>query len=193
MFVPIKHWGRVAIVAAAVLLPFAPLTAQTFNFDFTTSGPIMFTGVNTLVIDHRTITANIPGGNPFSVVRDSAFQTNGDFIPPDTIPANADFTLFTSSGSNILGMFTGFVILRPDGSGIDFADQPFTITGGTGIYTNLRGGGLTFGSAEIGPSTSSIRYVGSATVVPEPSTVLLMCAGLAALAIPAARRRSGRT
>lgn len=190
MFAPIRKWSY--CVAAAALLPFATLSAQTFNFDFTTSGPIVFTGPNTLTITHNTITPNPPNGNPFNVTSAVAFQTNGDFVPPNIIPVSATFTWFTASGSNIFGTFMGFVTTRPDGSGINFANQPFALIGGTGIYTNLRGGGLTSGSAEIQASTSIIRYVGSAQIVPEPSTVLLMCVGLGALAIPASRRRGMR-
>ena len=104
--------------------------------------------------------------------------------------------------NTIVGSYSGSVKLGAFGE-FSFTDVLYNITGGTGQYVNLRSTtpGMNTGSGQfLGDptqpgdvrATSIIRNVGSATIVPEPSTALLMSLGLVALAFSATRRRKAR-
>jgi len=89
------------------------------------------------------------------------------------------------------------VLLGAAGS-FTFTNDVFTITGDTGVFTNPRGGGRDSGDGQFFgnptlpgdvPGTSRITWVGTATTVPEPSSSVLVAAGLGAAAVPIARRR----
>ena len=198
MFAPVRKWSF--CIAAAVLLPASTLSAQTFAFDFTSSGGFVSNIANNPqnVITHNTITGPL---NPFGVTKVVSLQ---NVVPIDqsTLALSGTFTWFTNNPLNtIVGNYAGNSAFG--GATFSFANIPFTITGGTGLYVNLRsipvnfntGSGTFLGNPTLPGDvvgTASIRNFGSAQIVPEPSTVLLMCAGLGALAIPAARRRKMR-
>ena len=191
MFRPIL---RGLVLAAA--LPFSTLSAQAFNF--TTSGGFVSNLLNSppVVITHNTVTGPL---NPFGITRQVSLQFVMPTANPNVIDYNGTFTWFTANTANtILGSYFGSVFLGAAGS-FTFTNDAFTITGGTGVFTQLRGGGRLSGGGQFFgnptlpgdvPGTSSITYVGTATTVPEPSSKVLVAVGLGALALSIARRRA---
>ena len=104
--------------------------------------------------------------------------------------------------NKIFGSYVGSVQLGAFGA-FSFTDFLFNITGGTGQYVNLRSttpGMNTVSGQFLGDptqpgdvrATSIIRNLGAATIVPEPSTAMLMSLGLVALAFSSTRRRKAR-
>ena len=197
MFVRIRKWSQ--CVAIAVMLPPSVVAAQTFNFDFTTSGGFVSNIMNTpqTIIDHNVVTGPL---NPFGVTRSVSKQSITS-AGPTSIGIAGTFVWYTDAAqvNQIFGSYAGDVQLGPLGS-FSFTNFMFLITGGTGLYANLlsippnvnSGSGQFFGDpTQPGDvrGMSTIRSVGSALITPEPSTLLLMCTGLGALAITAVRRR----
>ena len=184
---------RSLVMAAA--LPSSILSAQAFNF--TTSGTFTSNILNSppAVITHNTVTGPL---NPFAITRQVSQQFVTPTADPNVITYNGTFTWFTANAANtIVGSYFGSVLLGTAGS-FTFTNDPFTITGGTGVFTNLRGGGSSSGGGQFFgnptlpgdvPGTSVITWVGTATTVPEPSSSVLVAAGLGVMAVSTARRR----
>lgn len=182
-------------LALAAAIPVSTLSAQAFNF--TTSGPFTSNILNSppVVITHNTVTGPL---NPFAITRQVSQQFVTPTADPNVIAYNGTFTWFTANAANtIVGSYFGSVLLGTAGS-FTFTNDPFTIIGGTGVFANLRGGGSSSGGGQFfgnptlpGDVTgiSQINWVGTATTVPEPSSSVLVAAGLGALAVSTARRR----
>ena len=195
-----KMWSKG--LALALLIPASAASAQTFVFDFTTAGGALSNLANTppIVVDHSMITGPL---NPFGVTRSLSLQSITS-VTPTTLGVAGTFTWFTDAAevNKIFGNYVGSVQLGAFGA-FSFTDFLFNITGGTGQYVNLRtitpgmnsGSGQFFGDpTQPGDvrATSVIRNVGSATIVPEPSTAMMMSLGLVAIAWSGTRRRKAR-
>lgn len=104
---------------------------------------------------------------------------------------NGLFTFQFTDGSTFFGTASGIVALPPvDGSTTN--SFLYIITGGTDLFTGASGQLEVDGIVRFNPdgtTSNTFTYVGAISTVPEPSTVLLVGAGLAGLAASARRRR----
>lgn len=101
------------------------------------------------------------------------------------------FTFRFGDGSTFFGTGTGTVVLPPIG-GVAPNAFVYVVTGGTGRFAGATGRLESDGQVRFGPdgtTSNTFAYRGTITTVPEPSTVLLVGAGLVGLAGVARRRR----
>jgi hypothetical protein len=99
--------------------------------------------------------------------------------PPNIVITNGMISLAFSNGT-LVGTSSGTG--KGNGQGVATFTADFVITGGTGIFANDIGNVMVTGTiTTTSPTTEAIdaSYTGSLTTVPEPSTVLLMAAGMA--------------
>ena len=107
---------------------------------------------------------------------------------------NGLFTFEFGGGSTLFGTATGTVVLPPVG-GTTTNTFEYVITGGTGLYAGATGRLQVNGVVRFNPdgtTGNTFTYNGSFSTVPEPSTVLLVAAGLlGGSAAVRNRRRAG--
>jgi hypothetical protein len=110
-----------------------------------------------------------------------------DFLSEATNPVNWDNYTFLYSGSfNPLSAFTNVIIGNDDLVSIGRSGFNVNLTTGTNYIFVTTG----FAQGDAGAFRTTIRGPGTATVVPEPSTYVLIATGLAGLAVARRRRRS---
>ncbi|MBC7842892.1 MAG: PEP-CTERM sorting domain-containing protein [Gemmatimonadaceae bacterium] len=107
---------------------------------------------------------------------------------------NGLFSFLFAGGNTFFGTATGRVVLPPV-EGKTTNTFEYLITGGTGQFAGATGrlhveGAVTFNPD--GTTDNTFRYIGTISTVPEPSTALLVGAGLAGLGMCARQRRAGR-
>ena len=118
-------------------------------------------------------------------------QSTVDFSqPPQISVSNGMLSQSFAQLGSLFGTTTGSGIADGHGGATFTAD--FVITGGTGIFTNAVGEATVTGTiTRTSPTTDTVdaSYRGSFTVVPEPSTVALLVAGIAGLGLGWRRRQ----
>ncbi|MDQ3753943.1 MAG: PEP-CTERM sorting domain-containing protein [Acidobacteriota bacterium] len=112
--------------------------------------------------------------------------------PP--VPAPFDNGLFTwtfASGDTLTGTYFG--ALTASGTPGVFNDtENYTITGGTGLFAGATGNILGIGTVTFSPNSfplSNVSLNGTVTTVPEPTTMILLGTGLAAMVAKVRKRR----
>jgi len=168
----------------------AGFCAQTFDFNLTTSGTFVTEGTPPEDMQVLTYHDNVVA-TPFPFVSLVASHTVVFTTTPWTAE-NGLFSLQDSAGAVLFGVYSADVFPTSDPNVVTLKG-PFTFTGGTGRYTDITGSGdfdalISFTTEEENTGVSTILWSGTATVIPEPSPLVLVGFGVAGLALW--RRRS---
>lgn len=102
------------------------------------------------------------------------------------------FSFRFADGSTLFGTAAGTVVLPPVG-GSTTNKFVYIVTGGTELFAGATGRLDVAGVVRFDPdgtTSNAFTYSGTINTVPEPSTLLLVGAGLAGVAVAARRRRA---
>ncbi|HUK15791.1 MAG TPA: PEP-CTERM sorting domain-containing protein [Bryobacteraceae bacterium] len=111
-----------------------------------------------------------------------------DFSQPPNIVVTDSMLRETFGDGTLIGAGTGSG--TGNGQGMATFTFEFLVTEGTGIFKGDKGNVTVTGTiVQTSPTTESVTasYTGSLTTVPEPSTLILLAAGLAALRLYCSR------
>jgi hypothetical protein len=167
----------------------APACAAALPFDASYSGVAQVVEVIDPTGPVLRFETHASGGGPFDL---------GTYFSTDVIDlstgAGTGTNIFTAgNGDELHGIFDVQVIPTAVANVVDLIGQA-TFIGGTGLFSGASGSALLSGQGTFAPDGASARaildYTGSISLVPEPSTTLLLAAGMAALILQT-RRRAG--
>ncbi len=102
------------------------------------------------------------------------------------------FTFDFGAGNTFFGNYVGTI--APPVGGVNPFEETFTLTGGTGLFSGASGtliatGTVTFNAG--GPDAIA-HFNGTINTVPEPTTLFLLCTGLAGVGAAVRKRRKSR-
>jgi hypothetical protein len=103
--------------------------------------------------------------------------------------SNGLFTFDFGGGNTFFGTIVGAITLPPIGGVAPFAET-FTLTGGTGLFAGASGILIASGTVNFITASSHHDFNGTINTIPEPTTLFLLCTGLAGLG--AAVRKRGK-
>lgn len=169
--------------------PSAPVSAAALPFDASYSGVAQVVEVIDPTRPVLRFETHASGGGPFDL---------GTYFSTDVIDlstgAGTGINIFTAgNGDELHGTFVVQVIPTAVANIVDLIGQA-TFIGGTGLFSGASGSALLSGQGRFAPDGASARafldYSGSISLVPEPSSWLLVAAGMAVLTFQV-RRRDG--
>ncbi len=107
---------------------------------------------------------------------------------------NGLFTFTFASGDTLTGTYFGALTgaFNPNAFSVLTDTENYTVTGGTGLFAGATGNILGIGTLTFTPGIfplSAVNLNGTITTTPEPTTMVLLGTGLAAIAAKVRRRR----
>lgn len=106
---------------------------------------------------------------------------------------NGLFTFDFGNGNAFFGTYVGTVTLPPVGGMIPFTET-FTLTGGTGLFSGASGILTATGTVILNANgaDSIAQFNGTVNTIPEPTTLFLLCTGLAGVGAAVRKRRKSK-
>jgi hypothetical protein len=102
-------------------------------------------------------TSKMMGGKVVFIATDCITPT-----PPLFNFSNGKFIVMTTSGDQIFANYSGQMVPTGEGMKFVFSGASFQITGGTGKFSKVSGGGLLTGSEDMATGTGTIKLTGRA-------------------------------